>query len=108
MHEWGGNLAAISIIANIVTPLTSFSRAVVSQIKECGEDAHVITKAFPRPTYSAATDLPHDSADSTSLDDDVCKVLRPLLDDCENKLKQLEVIFNEVMAQRVPRRSRLA
>ena len=95
-------LAVISIIANIVA-LTDFSRNVISQIKKYGESAPEVPKAFRDiqavlPLISRTITRTQDQINSGILDDDICKVLRPVLEGCENKLKQLEAVFEDVMA----------
>ena len=96
-------LAVISLIANIVA-LTNFSRDVVSQIKEYGENAHEVPKAFrdiqaELPLISSTLHRTQDQVESGMLDDDTCKALRPVLEGCEKKLKQLKGIFQKVMAE---------
>ena len=96
-------LAVISIIANIIA-LTDFSRDVVSQIKEYGENAHQVPKAFRDiqavlPLISDTLKRTEDQVKSGMLDETTCKALRPVLEGCENNLKQLGVIFKDVMAE---------
>lgn len=96
-------LAVISTIANIVA-LTEFSRKFVLQIKEYGENALEVPKAFRDiqavlPLISHTTTQTQDQIKAGVLDDEICKVLRPVLEACENKLKQLEATFEDVMAQ---------
>ena len=96
-------LAVISIIANIIA-LTKFSRDFVSQIKEYGDNAHMVPTAFRDiqvvlPLVSSTLTRTGDQVKSEMLDENTCKDLRPVLKGCENKLKQLKVIFNNVMAE---------
>lgn len=97
-------VAVISVIANIIA-LTKLTRDVVSQIKEYGESAHQVPKAFRDiqavlPLISTTLIVTRDKVGSGVIDDDSCKVLRPVLEGCENKLKQLKIIFNGVMAEK--------
>lgn len=97
-------IAVFSVIANIIA-LSNFTRDVVSQIKEYSEGAHEVPKAFRDiqavlPLISTTLTATRDKVGSGVIDDDSCKVLRPVLEGCENKLKQLKIIFNGVMAEK--------
>lgn len=96
-------VAVISIIASIVT-LTEFTRDVISRTKEYGKNAHDVPKAFRDittvlPLISSTLTRTGDRVRSGILDDDICRDLRPVLEDCEDKMKHLELIFKDVMAQ---------
>ena len=96
-------LAVISVIANIVA-LTEFSYDVVSRIKEYSENAHNVPKAFRDiqavlPLISSTLVRTRDQIESKILIEDTCKALRPVLERCEDKLKQLKGIFSDSMAQ---------
>ena len=96
-------LAVISVIANIIA-LTEFSCDVVSRIKEYGDNAHEVPKAFcdiqaVLPLISSTLVRTRDQVESKSLNEDTCKALRPVLARCQDKLTQLKVIFSENMPQ---------
>lgn len=96
-------VAVISIIANI-TAFTDFTCGVISRTKEYGENAQSVPRAFRDiktvlPLLSSTLVRTGDRVRSGILDDDICKDLRPVLEGCEDKVKQLELIFKHVMAQ---------
>ena len=96
-------LAVISVIANI-TALTEFSCDIVSRIREYGENAHEVPKAFRDiqavlPLISSTLARTRDQIESNIINEDTCKALRPVLEGCEDKLRQLKVILSESMAQ---------
>ena len=96
-------LAVISIVANI-TALTEFSCDVVSRIREFGENAHEVPKAFRDiqtvlPLISSTIARTRDQIESKILNEDTCKALRPVLEGCKDKLRQLKVILSDSMAQ---------
>ena len=96
-------VAVIGIISSIIS-LTEFSRDVISQIKEYGQNAQEVPKAFRDiqavlPLISTTLVRTRVQVESGMLDDDTCKALKPVLEGCENKLKHLKIIFNDVMAE---------
>ena len=96
-------LAIIGVIANIIN-LTEFSRDVFSQIKRYGENAQEVPEAFRDiqavlPLISSTLTRTRNQVECGTLDDDTCKVLRPVLEGCQKKLEQLKAIFKDVMAE---------
>ena len=92
--------AVISIIANIVS-LAKFSGDVVNQIKEYGENAHEVPKAYRDiqavlPLITSTLIRTRDQVESGTLNDETCKALRPVLEGCENNLKQLKLLFSDL------------
>ena len=95
--------AVVSIIANIVS-LTKFSADVVNQIKEYGENAHQVPKAYRDiqavlPLITSTLMRTRDQVESGILNDETCKALRPVLEGCENNLKQLKLLFSDLTAK---------
>ena len=96
-------LAVISVIANIIS-LTEFSSNVISQIKKYGEKAQDVPEAFRDiqtvlPLISSTLLRTQKQVECGTLDDDACKVLRPVLEGCQNRMEQLTAIFKDVMAE---------
>ena len=96
-------LAVIGVIANIIN-LTEFSCDVVSQIKRYGENAQDVPEAFRDiqavlPLISSTLVRTRDQVESGTLDDETCKVLRPVLEGCRKRMEQLKAIFKDVMAE---------
>lgn len=96
-------LAVIGIIANIIN-LTEFSRNVVSQIKRYGENAQEVPEAFRDvqavlPLISSTLIRTRNQVECGTLDDDTCKVLRPVLEGCQDKMELLKAIFKDVIAE---------
>ena len=96
-------LAVIGVIANIIN-LTEFSRDVISQIKKYGENAQEVPEAFRDiqavlPLTSSTLIRTRNQVECGTLDNDTCKVLRPVLEGCQKKLEQLNAIFKDIMAE---------
>ena len=96
-------VAVIGIIANIIS-LAKFSRDVVSQIKELSESVHGVPRAFRDietvlPLLTTTLAQTRDQIDSGIHDDHSCMALRPVLEGCERKLKQLRLLFDSFLAQ---------
>ena len=95
--------AVIGIIANIIN-LAKFSRDVISQIKRYGENAQEVPEAFRDiqavlPLISSTLVRTRNQVECGTLDDDTCKVLRPVLEGCQKKMEQLKALFEDVMAE---------
>ena len=96
-------LVVISVITNIIT-LTEFSCDVISRIKKYGENAQEVPEAFRGiqavlPLISSTLIRTRNQVECGMLDDDTCEVLRPVLEECQNKMEQLKAIFKDVMAE---------
>lgn len=96
-------LAVISIIANIVQ-LVDFTDKIISRVKDYSQDDRGIPRAF-RDMQTAlpliGITLREDEMQVTRLriTEEKCNVLKPVLKECESKLRELATIFEKAMRE---------
>ena len=91
----------VGIIANIVQ-IVEFTGKAVERVKDSAQDLHSLPKAFrdiqsTLPLLANTLSKTQSQVQSGSVDEGTCKTLRPVLEACEEKIKELESIFAKAL-----------
>jgi N-terminal domain on NACHT_NTPase and P-loop NTPases len=94
-------LAVIGIIANIIA-LVDFSVKVYDRAKGFGDEVKDVPEEFREvrrilPLVANTLEKTSSHAKSGQVDEETCKVLRPVLEGCQIKIEELSAIFNNVL-----------
>ena len=94
-------LLVLGIIANIFQ-VVDFSNKSIKRVRESGQNLHDIPKAFrdvqttlPLLTNTLGKTKQH--IEAGGLDEETCKALQPVLQDCESRIQNLNDIFEKLI-----------
>jgi hypothetical protein len=94
-------LAVIGIIANIIA-IVDFSTKIYDRAKSFSGDLKEVPEEFREvrsllPLISKCLDSTLSRAEFGEIDEATCKVLRPVLENCQIKIEELRKIFEDVL-----------
>ena len=94
-------IAVLGIIASTAS-IIDFTSKILGRIKEAGENVHNIPKAFrdvqiTLPLLSHALKQTKQRIKSGDLDEEACAALKPVLQDCESSISELNDIFDKCL-----------
>ena len=92
-------LVVVGIIANI-SAVVAFTSKALSRMKDAGENTHETPKALrdaemTLPLLTRALEKTNVQVAAGNRDEETCKVLRPVLEDCHAKMDELQAIFDK-------------
>ena len=94
-------LFVLGIIANIVQ-IVDFSNKAIERVRESRQNLHGIPKAFrdvqtTLPLLANTLSKTKEHINAGGLDEGTCKVLKPVLQDCQSRIQDLNDIFDKLL-----------
>ena len=97
-------LLVLGIIANIFQ-VVEFSNKAIGRVKESGQDLHDIPNAFREvqitlPLLANTLGKTKQQIAAGKLDEETCKALKPVLQDCQSRVQDLNDIFKKLLPEK--------
>ena len=94
-------ILVLGIIANIVQ-VVDFSNKAIERVRESRQNLHDIPKAFrdvqtTLPLLANTLGKTKEHIEAGGLDEETCKALQPVLQDCQSRIQDLNDIFNKLL-----------
>ena len=94
-------LFVLGVIANIIQ-VVDFSNKAIERVRESRHNLHAIPKAFrdvqtTLPLLANTLGKTRQHIEAGGLDETTCKALKPVLQDCQSKINDLNDIFDKLL-----------